>query len=308
MKLIIDTDPGVDDAMAYFYAHAAEDIDLIALTTVFGNVTVEDATKNALWLTEFSNAPNTKVYKGAATPLSITPNPVSSEVHGEHGFGDFEIGPVKATAESESAADYLVRAAKEAPGEITLCAIGPLTNVAFAVQKDPAFISNLKQLVIMGGTLDAPGNITPYAEANFWNDPHAADIVLNAPGGGTIITVGLDVTDRISFTPEDFDDLAKQSPEAGGFLKEIGAFYTAFYQSRSGFTACSLHDPTAVIACETSDLLVMEAHAVRIVTSGEKVGMMYRNEDQSGRKCLVCLDGDLSGVLSQFKDKVSQNP
>jgi len=307
MKLIIDTDPGVDDAMAYFYAHARSGMEIIALTTVFGNVTVEDATKNALWLTEFSNASQVKVYQGAAKPLSITPNPVSSEVHGEHGFGDIEIGEVSSEKQDEPAADYLVKAAREAPGEITVCAIGPLTNIALAVQKDPEFVSNLKQLVIMGGALDASGNVTEFAEANFWNDPHAADIVVNAPGDGKIVIVGLDVTDRIAFTPQDFIDIEKASEKVGGFLNDIGKFYMAFYQSRSGRFACSLHDPSAVIATELPELFSMESTPLSVITEGEKIGMLQRREGK-GRKCHVCLNGDFDGIVQQFKEIVSENP
>jgi len=308
MKLIIDTDPGIDDAMAYFYAHAQSNFDLIALTTVFGNVTVEDATKNALWMTEFSEANTIQVYKGAAFPLEIDPNPVSDFVHGKHGFGDYVIGHVNRSESEEHASDFLVRAAKEAPGEITLCAIGPLTNVALAIQKDPNFISNLKQLVIMGGSLYADGNITPYAEANFWNDPHAADIVVNAPGEGNIVIVGLDVTDRICFKPSDIDDIVVGAPKTGGFLKEILAFYMTFYHSRSGRFECSLHDPAAVIACEMPSLFQMERQAVSVVTEGDKIGALQKRDNISGRECHICVEGQFSDIIEQYKKVVMLNP
>lgn len=307
MKLILDTDPGVDDAMAFFYAHASPELDLIALTTVFGNVTTVDATRNALWMTAFSGS-QAKVYKGAARPLQILPHPPSDYVHGKHGFGDFDIGKFEGQAEPEAAADFLVRAAREAPGEITLCAVGPLTNVALAIQKDPDFISNLAQLVVMGGSLDAGGNVGPYAEANFWNDPHAANIVVNAPGEGKIVIVGLDVTGTIEFTAADFDALAAASPLSGDFLRQIGQFYMNFYKSKTGRMSCHMHDPTAVIACVKPQFLDMQAVALHVVLEGEKIGMLARREVQAGRKCLVCMGVDPAPVIADFMQTLAHNP
>jgi len=307
MKLIIDTDPGVDDAMGFYYAHAHPDIELLALTTIFGNVTIEDATRNALWLTE-SVAASTQVYQGADKPLSIPPNPPSDFVHGPRGFGTVNITDPKGRAQAESAADYLVNIARQHPGSITVCAIGPLTNIALAVQKDPQFISNLHQLVIMGGVLRAKGNVSEVAEANFWNDPHAAHIVLTAPGSGDIITVGLDVTDKIAFTAADFDDLAKNSPKAGGFLKAIGAFYLSFYESRSGRAECSLHDPSAIIACLHPEYFDIETHRVAVATSGEAIGQMYITaKPQLTRPSHICVGGDVQVIKNNFIEITSLN-
>jgi len=308
MKLIIDTDPGVDDAMAFYYAHAHPDIELLALTTIFGNVTIEDATRNALWLTESVTA-STKVYQGADKPLSISPNPPSDFVHGPRGFGTVNIPNPKGSAQAESASDYLVDIARKHPGDITVCAIGPLTNIALAVQKDPQFISNLKQLVIMGGVLRAKGNVSDVAEANFWNDPHAAHIVLTAPGGGHIITVGLDITDKIAFTAVDFDNLAQTSPKAGGFLKAIGAFYLSFYESRSGRAECSLHDPSAVIACLHPEFFEIETHKLAVTTSGDAIGQMHiTSQPQLTRKSHICVDGDIKIIKSNFIEITGLNP
>jgi len=307
MKLILDTDPGVDDAMAYYYAHACHALDLIGVTTVFGNVTVVDATRNALWLVQ-SSAGSARIYQGAATPLQIPPNAPSSEVHGPRGFGTIEVEDPAGHAEMEDAADYLVRAAGEAPGELTLCAVGPLTNVARAIEKDPGFVSNLHQLVIMGGALDVPGNVTSFAEANFWNDPHAANAVVNAPGAGRVVIVGLDVTGAVELTRDDFAEVEKASPIAGGFLRKIAAFYIDFYESRSGRPACSLHDPSAVIACHKPDLFKMEETALTVTVEGEQIGNMERAAQNGGRKCHVCVGVDTAAVISEYMSVVSQNP
>ncbi len=306
MKLIIDTDPGVDDAMAYFYAHAHPQIDLIALTTTYGNVTIADATRNALWLGEMSGGCE-PVYQGHAVPLKIEPHPPADFVHGKHGFGDYEIGTPARNAEAEEASDFLVRAAREAKGEITLCAIGPLTNVARAIEKDAGFVSNLAQLVIMGGALEVGGNVGAYAEANFWNDPHAADIVVNAPGAGRIVIVGLDVTSQIEFLAKDFDGLAKVSPIAGDFLRQIGQFYMNFYQTKTGRLSCHMHDPSAIIACLHPELMVMEETALGVVSSGEQIGNLVRREG-GGRKCHIAMGVDAGALLAEFKRIVGLNP
>ncbi len=307
MKLIIDTDPGVDDAMAFYYAHAHPQIELLALTTIFGNVTIDDALRNALWLTESVGAA-TKVHRGAAQPLSIPPNPPADFVHGPRGFGGIIINEPNRSAEALSAADYLISITRKHPGEITLCAVGPLTNVALAIQKDPQFLSRLQQLVIMGGTLYAKGNVSETAEANFWNDPHAAHIVLSAPQPANVITVGLDITDKIEFTAPDFDRLAQASPKAGEFLKSIGAFYLQFYQNRSGKATCSLHDPSAVIACLHPEFFTIETHGLSVAMSGDDIGQMQINTAVNARKSHVCVGGDVAIIKENFLNITGRNP
>ena len=305
MKMIIDTDPGIDDAMAFYYAFKSERCDVIALTTVFGNVTIADATKNALWLGDTVDAP-IPVYRGASKPRDIAPNPPTVHVHGLHGFGDVDIDDVIREAESESAAEFLVGAAASSPGELTVCAIGPLTNIALALEIDPDFISNLKRLVIMGGSLDAGGNITPHAEANFWNDPHAAKSVLTAPGDGEIVIVGLDVTTKIAITQSEIDTLAVNSPKVGGFLKKIGEFYMRFYESVNGYYEAYLHDPAAVIACETPEFFEMIDVRLNVVTQGENIGEMIRDKTVS-RVCKVCIASNSDAIVNQFVDVTSTN-
>ena len=172
-KLIIDTDPGIDDAMAIFYAAAAPDIELLGLTTIFGNVTTKMATRNALRLLESADL-DLPVAHGAEKPLVLPPFEPSAHVHGDEGFGDIPAAEPKGQAVAEDAADFLIRMAREHKGELVLCPVGPLTNIALAVQRDPEFVKNCKRIVIMGGSLEAGGNITPHAEANIYHDPHAA--------------------------------------------------------------------------------------------------------------------------------------
>jgi len=307
VKLIIDTDPGVDDAMAYFYAHASTRIQTIALTTVFGNVTIEDANNNALWLTEFSQAAN-RVYAGAGVPRAMPLNPPAVHVHGERGLGNYNTGGVSGACEVESATDFLVDAVNQHPGELTLCAVGPLTNVAQAIDRDPGFVEKLRQLVIMGGSLRAGGNVTAHAEANFWHDPHAADAVLNAPGGGNITVVGLDVTHEINVGPDCFQTLAETAGQTGAFLHEIGNFYLDFYERSAGKRMCSLHDPAAIIACVHPEWFGTEPHRLTVTTSGDQIGkMLIADSTGAGRLCSVCTKVDADSVIRDFERIVALN-
>ena len=301
-KLIIDTDPGVDDAMAIFFAMLHPDIELVGLTAIFGNVTVDIATRNAIALSEIGKTP-VPVARGAETPLSITPNPVSDYVHGAEGFGDIPPYPIKGKAVAQTAAEFIVSEINKAPGEITLCPIGPMTNIALALQLDPSIASKVKQVVIMGGAYPMAGNVTDYAEANIWNDPHAADQVFAADWPLTMI--GLDVTSQVICTRDDFAKVAETAPVLGGFLAEAADFYIRFYEKHVDVSGCYLHDPAAVIACIRPDLFTLENHAIEVKLSGKEIGQTALANDparvtsQIGAK----IDGDT--VKALFLDTIA---
>ncbi len=269
MKLIIDTDPGIDDAMAIGYAAADPRIDLIGLTTVFGNVHTPQATRNALRLCDWLGL-DIPVASGAVQPRVLPPFPPSHNVHGSEGFGPIPAENAQATAIEEAAPEFLVRMAREHQGALVLCPIGPLTNIAAAIDLDPDFTKRLKACVIMGGSLREGGNINAYAEANIYHDPHAADVVFQA--GGNIAMIGLDVTHRTLASRADFDHLANRSPDFGGKLNEMAQSYIDFYETVGKFDGCSLHDPAAVIACIDPDLFAYEPHPLGVVCDGKRSG------------------------------------
>jgi hypothetical protein len=183
-KIIFDTDPGIDDAMALLFIEASPALDLLAITTIFGNSDIETTTRNALYLKRRFGL-SAPVYKGADKPLTRPRNPSPTFVHGENGLGDVELtGLVPAQPEAKPAHRAIIDIAREHPGEVTLVAVGPLTNLALALKADPEVATLLKAVVIMGGAFGVagkPGNVTPVAEANIWNDPEAADLVFTAP-------------------------------------------------------------------------------------------------------------------------------
>ncbi|MEO0358259.1 MAG: nucleoside hydrolase [Pseudomonadota bacterium] len=296
MKLIIDTDPGIDDAMAIGYAVADDRIDLVALTTVFGNVHTPQATRNALRLCDWLRV-DIPVAQGAMAPRALPGFPPSHTVHGAEGFGDLPAANPSRPKIDEPAAEFLVRMAHEHAGELVLCPIGPLTNVAAAIDLDADFTKRLKACVIMGGSLREGGNITDYAEANIYHDPHAADVVFSA--GGNIVMVGLDVTHRTLATRGDFQALAQASPKFGGRLNDMAQFYIDFYETVGKFDGCSLHDPAAVIACIDPDLFGFEPHMMRVTCDGDRSGETFASLD-SIPPIQVCTKLDADALKQQF--------
>ena len=298
-RMIIDTDPGIDDAMAIHYAFADPDIEVVGLTTVFGNVFVEQATRNALRLLEMADV-KAPVAEGASAPLAMPLSPPSHQVHGPEGFGDIAAETPKGKAVDMSAAEFLVKTCADNPAEIVICAIGPLTNLALALRLDPKIAKTVKKVVIMGGAVETDGNITPFAEANIYHDPHAAAEVLAADW--QVVLVGLDVTHQILCTPEDFFEIKANSPKLGGFIQDISEFYLKFYASVGKFDGCSLHDPAAVIAAAHPQFFQTTSVPIRVITEGEAQGQTIAAPDAGTPPVQVCLGVEDETVKRRFID------
>jgi inosine-uridine nucleoside N-ribohydrolase len=269
MKLIIDTDPGVDDALAIALATALPDVELLGLTTVFGNTFVHQSSRNARYLLDFLGC-NCPVAAGAALPYGADTYQPSANVHGPEGFGAMAHVPEIGQNADEGAAAFLVRLARENIGELVVCAIGPLTNIADALKLDPEFANNIKNLVIMGGAFECPGNITPHAEANIFHDPAAADFIFATPM--PIVMVGLNATMLTLLTPDDFDEMGRTSPKIGGFIRDISEFYLGFYRSVDVFDGCPMHDSTAVLACVAPERFTVKQTGLRVILEGDEIG------------------------------------
>ncbi|WP_171179389.1 nucleoside hydrolase [Ruegeria sp. HKCCD8929] len=300
MKLIIDTDPGIDDAMAIAYAAAAPEIDLIGLTTIFGNTHVHQSSRNARYLLHRLGL-DLPVAEGAHLPYGADTYQPSDFVHGPEGFGDLTDIPQIGANHDLSAAEYLAETARQHKGELVVCAIGPLTNIADAMRLDPEFAGNLKRLVIMGGAVYCPGNITAQAEANIYHDALAADEVFATPP--ETVLVGLDVTLKTLYAPGDFEALASISPDMGGFLRQISQFYLNFYKQAGGLDGCGLHDSTAVIACTHEPMFETVETGIRVDRHGD--GMGATRPDTSRPPVRVCTGVDGAGVVRLFTDRVT---
>ncbi len=196
-RIILDCDPGIDDALAIAFAHGHPGIDLVGVTTVAGNVGLAKTTANALAVCKFIGAAGTPVTAGCAGPL-LRPALDARQVHGDSGLGGATLPPPAASPAAGHAIDYIIDTVAAAPGEITLVATGPLTNIALAVRREPRLADWVREFVIMGGSAGR-GNVTPAAEYNIWADPEAAAAVFRA--GWTVTMLGLDVTLRTGATP-----------------------------------------------------------------------------------------------------------
>ncbi|MBV7316645.1 nucleoside hydrolase [Shewanella sp. NIFS-20-20] len=278
-KIILDTDPGIDDAMAILFAEAHPSIELLALTIVFGNASVDDGKTNALFIKNKFNC-QYQVAVGAATPLIRPPVGATVAVHGPHGLGDVIAPEQHSAIDYRPAYQYMIDAIHANPGEITLVAVGPLTNLALALQADPSICTKVKQVVIMGGAFGENGhrgNVTPWAEANIHDDPHAADIVLTAPW--PVVVIGLDVTEQSFFSEQYLAQLKQDSGEVGQFIYDVSRYYLRFYSEKLGLAGCHVHDPSAIAYVIQPQLFHLRSGPIRVVTDGAAIGMTLQKFD-----------------------------
>lgn len=227
-KIILDTDPGIDDAMAIFTAMAHPDIELLGLTTVFGNVSAELAVQNGLRLVEMTGV-DVPVCKGCTVPRNGRVLSYPDFVHGADGFGNVNLSAPNIAPNKLDSADFIIETVKKYPHEVTLVAVGPLANLALAIERAPEILSLVKEVVLMGGCAFTDGNVSPVAEANIFSDPDAADLVMAADW--PVVMVGLDVTHEVSFSRAMFAEIAEKNPKVGSFMQQAANFYISFYMS-----------------------------------------------------------------------------
>ncbi|WP_168012982.1 nucleoside hydrolase [Halomonas salinarum] len=306
--IIFDTDPGVDDAQAIAIALAHPEIELLGLTTTYGNVNIDTATHNALLLAELAGQ-RIPVAQGAAAPLVKPKHPAPAHIHGANGLGNIELPDIKSAALSVSAPQFIVDTVNARPGEVTLVAVGPLGNLAAALQLDPELTEKVKQVIVMGGSIKEGGNVTPVAEANIFNDPHAAARVLTADWPLTL--VGLDATHRCVLAPKDMDVIAAGQGKLGEVLADSYAFYRAFYQQALGIDGCCPHDSCALAYLLQPELFTTAKGHLNVVTEGTAEGQTVFAPE--GREFLaprwsqtplvnVCLSADGPGVIDWIVD------
>jgi len=314
LPLILDTDPGIDDAMAIAYACAHPELELLGLTTVFGNVPVKLATHNALAVLENFSKGDIPVAQGASLPLVQKPLPHPYFVHGDDGMGNIDLADGKAEAVTANAAEFIVEQSRQRPGEICLVAVGPLTNIALALRLDPELPQRIRKLVVMGGTVDEPGNVSPVAEANFLGDPHAADEVFSADWPATI--VGLDVTHKVLLFDSELENLSRNSEIYGDLLYRSSRFYVDFYSTTGAAKGmaepgCAMHDATAMVYLLRPELFTTISGPVRVATDAIAAGQLIMKR-QDGSYALphwddhvassVCMGVDAEAAKADFFD------
>lgn len=264
-RIIIDTDPGVDDALTFLLALASAEIKLEALTTVHGNTGIENTTRNALAVLELAKA-KIPVAQGTSRPLLVPLHKSGDEVHGQSGIGDSKLPQPLSKPVDQHAVDYLIERVLAEPGELTIFPIGPMTNLALAIRKEPRFAKAVKELIIMGGSIRAGGNITPAAEFNIHADPHAAHIVFHS--GIPITLIPLDATYKCLLMSEDIDRLNKIKSPIARFVRDATAIYMEFYKKYEGFKGCALHDPLTLAVIFAPELFTFADHYVDVDISG----------------------------------------
>jgi purine nucleosidase len=308
-RVILDTDPGVDDAMALFFLLQSPELELEAITTVFGNVDVEQTTRNAVILLDVAGRPDIPVVQGAGRPLmpSRQRQLGGAVVHGDNGLGGADLPIPSREAGSQRAAELIVERVMASPGEITLIAVGPLTNVALATCLEPRIVEHVRELIVMGGAATVPGNVTPLAEANFHNDPEAASIVVAA--GFRFALIGLDVTLRAIITPEQVDVLKERGGEVGAFIHAIGAHYGAHYARRTGRIGFPMHDSAAVLYAIDPSYFQTDRWYLEIETTSPRASGMVMT-DRRGRwgqppNADVCVGIDADRFLTLYMNRLT---
>ncbi|HEY3473972.1 MAG TPA: nucleoside hydrolase [Anaerolineales bacterium] len=271
-RIIIDTDPGVDDALTFLLALASPEIQLEALTTTQGNVTLGKATRNALSVLELACASHIPVAKGSLLPL-VQPLRASAAVHGESGIGNSRLPEPRVQPVPQHAVDYLIERVLVEPHQLSIFPIGPLTNIAMAIRKEPGFAKAVKELVIMGGAILEHGNVTPLAEFNTYVDPHAAHIVFHS--GIPITLIPLDVTHRCLLKQEHVDRLMKISSPISRFIRDaVEVYLDASFAL--GFEGSSLHDPLTLATIIAPELLTFKEYYVDVdLSAGPSMGKTF---------------------------------
>lgn len=278
-KVIFDTDPGVDDAMALLFLARHSGISLEGITTVFGNASVETTTRNALYLAERWGI-QAPVARGADVPFVADRvlRHWPTYIHGDNGLGNIDIPEtLSRDADPRPAYRFIIDQVKAHPGEITIVAVAPLTNLALALQEAPEIAGLVKRVVLMGGAFSMHGNVTPAAEANIHADPEAADLVFTA--AWPVVAIGLDVTMQTVMTRTAMADIAREGGEGLQLLSDLSQFYMDFYGERVG-DGMVVHDSCACVYAVAPELFDVETGSVRVVIEGIADGQTILKPDR----------------------------
>ena len=318
-KIIFDTDPGTDDALALMLALNSPELDVRAITVVPGNVTAEMGLENALRMASLAGRCDIPLAAGAQHPLFQ--KLITAEFwHGKNGLGNIELPASKCKVDPRFGPDLIIQLVHASPHEITLVAVGPLTNIALAVEKDPSMVPLVKEVIIMGGSISG-GNVNASAEANIYNDPEAAQIVFQA--GWRLTMSGLEVGDKVLFTRKYLDELGRTHGPMNDFIYRV-AQYLVDLSAKFGSAGAQMYDPSAVAIAIDPTLVKTQAMHVDVETRGEftrgetvgnRRGGTERNVLHGDRYVIegvdpvtpnaeVCLDADADRMLQLFISKI----
>ncbi|GKS80490.1 inosine-uridine nucleoside N-ribohydrolase [Ligilactobacillus pabuli] len=310
-KMILDLDTGIDDALAIAYALATPEADLIGIIGSYGNVVTERGVQNSLDLLELLGHPEVPVYLGAqhsSTTDHFDVMPVSAQIHGVNGVGEVELKTADRQLEAGSGVDFLVAAAHKYQQDLILVPTGPMTNLAAALDQDPAIADLIGNVTFMGGALTVPGNVTPVTEANINQDPEAADRVLRSSLPLTM--VGLDVTTRTLLTTKETQSWRDLHTTAGEKYADIVDFYIDAYKVTSPHLGgCALHDPLAVAVAVEQSLVSTIYLNMKVDTeapfAGRTIGDETRINDPA-TQTQVAVNVDKDRFVAEFMTKLTE--
>ena len=269
LKLIMDVDPGIDDSLAILFAAKHSSIELLGLTIASGNIEVNQGARNAYKALSMVNRTDVPIHKGSLLPLKR--NYVdATDTHGKDGIGEIYFPDID-PKEQESAIDFIIKSCYRYPNEITIAALGPLSNLAMVIQKDPHALQLAKEIVIMGGAAKTHGNCSEVAEYNFWCDPDAADIFFEAKLKNVTL-VPLDVTYKILLSPNKRDMIRQFNTPLSTYVYDITQFYVNFHWNQERTLGCIINDPLVIAYLVSHHILKFEKGSVDIVTEGKALG------------------------------------
>jgi purine nucleosidase len=307
-RIIIDTDPGQDDAVAILLALASPELDVVGLTAVAGNVPLSWTEKNARRICELAGRPQTRVFAGAIRPL-VRPLVTAEHVHGRTGLDGPDLPEPSMVLQEKHAVDFIVDTIMAEPeGSITLCPLGPLTNIALALVREPKIAPRIKEIVLMGGGYFEQGNVTPSAEFNIYVDPHAADIVFRS--GVPIVMMPLDVTHKVLTTDARIAAIRALGTRVGEATAEMLDFFDRYDQEKYGTDGGPLHDPCVIAYLLKPDLFSGRHCNVTVelmseLTMGATVVDWWAISDRP-KNALVMRDVDADGFFALLTERLAR--
>ena len=311
-KIIIDTDPGIDDTMAIYFALNSPNLEVVGLTTVYGNTTNIQGTENALRILEISNNPNIPVHTGASKPLTTEYMGKGELVHGTDGQGNANLKKPTISSSNLNAVEFLKNQILEFPGEITLVPIGPLTNIAHLLLKYPEIDKEIKEIVLMGGNAISQGNASPAAEANIKNDPEAANIVFSA--STPITMVGLDVTNKVYMDDVIISEITQSNSKESNHLQKILPHYVDFLTKFYDKKGMPVHDSSAIAYLVDNTLFKTTTYPIVVETEGISRGKTWMgtsktedpNDPWANRNSVnICIEVEVKRTIELIKNTLT---
>lgn len=312
VKMILDLDTGIDDAMALAYAVSDPNIELIGVVTTFGNVSRDTSIENTLALLDLLNQKDVPVFAGADRPTNAKSAYQADEVvkfiHGNNGIGNITIPKSTRTVEKQDGVDFILESANKYGKDLYIVGTGPTANLAKAVEKDPKLGEKVGNIVIMGGALIVEGNMNKYGEANIFNDPIAANKLFTS--GTPLTMVGLDVTQRPNLTKADTQKWRELGTASGkAYADMIDLYIDAYAKNVPGLGGCALHDPLAVAVSVHPEYITTLQLPMRVGTDkedwGRTVAMAEKMNDPKAANVKVAVDLDVDKFVKEFKQTLT---